>query len=195
MTKIIGLTGGIGSGKTTLLHYIADKNFPVYVADDAGKQVMEKPDIIEKINTLFKNEVLQADGFLDRKKIGAIVFNDPSLLERLNEIVHPAVAADFEEFKRKNKNSKLVFKESAILFESGSYQHCDATILITAPVDVRIARVMKRDLISEEDIRKRIKNQMSDAEKAVWATYIVENVDLHAAFKKIDEILESLLNN
>ena len=195
MSKIIGVTGGIGSGKTTLIKYIAAKQFPVYIADDAGRRVMEKTHVISKINDLFNGEVLLSNGLLNRSKIGAIVFNDKTLLEKLNEIVHPEVSLDFEQFVEVNKHKKLIFKETAILFESGSFKDCDATILITAPIDLRIDRVVKRDGISKEEVIVRMKNQLSDEEKAKLATYIVENITLNDAFFKIDHIIKELLNN
>src|SRR5690606_27258200 len=108
------------------------------------------------------NEVLLPDGLLDRSKIASRVFNDADLLKKLNQIVHPAVGLDFEEFKTKNASEKLIFKESAVLFESGAHKNCDATILITAPLEIRINRVMQRDTISKEQVVRRIKNQLSD---------------------------------
>jgi len=146
MMKVIGVTGGIGSGKTTIINYIESKGFAVYIADNAGKKVMQQPKIIEKINDLFSNKVLLPDGLLDRPKIASLVFKDTDLLDNLNKIVHPAVEADFKEFKKKNATEKLIFKESAVLFESGSYKNCDATILITAPLEIRIKRVKQRDI-------------------------------------------------
>lgn len=193
--KIVGVTGGIGSGKTTIINYIKSKGYAVYIADDAGKKVMQKPEIIQQINELFHNEVLLEDGFLDRSKIAALVFNDYEKLRQLNNIVHPAVALDFEEFKRENASEKVIFKETAVLFESGSYKNCDATILITAPLEIRINRVMQRDNISKEQVESRIKNQLPDQEKAALATYIVENVDLQKAFKSIDDIINKILIN
>lgn len=193
--KVIGLTGGIGSGKTTVIQYIASKGFPVYIADDAGKRVMETPEVTEKVNILFNGEVLLPNGTLDRKKIGAIVFNNPDLLQQLNAVVHPAVALDFEKFRVANAQAPLLFKESAVLFESGAYRACDATILVTAPEEVRIQRVMSRDHVTKEQVMERIKNQMPDDEKKLLSTYSVENTDLPETFNKIDEILAQLLNN
>lgn len=192
-TKIIGLTGGIGSGKTTLIQYVASKNIPVYIADEAGKRVMEKPDVIKKIIDLFGKPVLLNNGLLDRKKIAEIVFNNASQLQLLNNVVHPAVAQDFEIFFKQHSNAPMIVKESAVLFESGAYKKCDATILITAPEHIRINRVMQRDHISEEEVRNRIKNQLSDQEKSTMANYVIENIDLQHAFAQIDEIIAKLL--
>ncbi|MBS7321549.1 MAG: dephospho-CoA kinase [Myroides sp.] len=193
MTKIIGVTGGIGSGKTTIVNYIHTKGYPVYIADEAGKKVMQQPKVIQQVNALFEGKVLLDDGSLDRSKIASLVFNDEQLLSALNQIVHPAVASDFEEFKKQNSQQPLVFKEAAILFESGSYKDCDATILITAPLNVRIDRVVKRDGISKEAVLQRMKNQLTDEEKQKLATFTVENMELNHAFKSIDEIIDKLL--
>ena len=193
--KIIGVTGGIGSGKTTIINYIKSKGFAVYIADDAGKKVMQKPEIIQQINELFNNEVLLADGFLDRSKIASLVFNNNDLLKKLNNIVHPAVGVDFDEFKKENNSEKVIFKETAVLFESGSYKNCDATILITAPLEIRIKRVMQRDNITKGQVESRIKNQMTDEQKATLSTYIVENIDLKQAFKSINDIIKKILIN
>ena len=194
MSKIIGVTGGIGSGKTTIINYIKQKGFAVYIADEAGKKIMQNTNVINQVNKLFNNEVLLPDGMLDRSKISKIVFNNKELLEKLNNIVHPAVGKDFDTFLEKNNSEKLIFKETALLFEAGLYKTCDATILITAPLDVRIKRVMLRDKVSKEEVLKRVKNQMLDEDKAKLATYIVENIDLQTAFKKIDVIIQKLLN-
>lgn len=195
MMKIIGVTGGIGSGKTTIINYIKEKGFAVYIADDAGRKIMQKPEIIRQINKLFNNDVLLPDGFLDRSKIASLVFNNNDLLQKLNNIVHPAVGLDFEEFKKENASEKVIFKETAVLFESGSYKDCDATILITAPLEIRINRVMQRDNITKEQVESRVKNQMTDEQKATLATYIVENIDLKQAFKSVDDIIIKILNN
>lgn len=193
MAKIIGLTGGIGSGKTTIVNYIASKNIPVYIADDAGKRVMEQAEIIQRINLLFDGKVLLNNGQLDRKKIASLVFNDSEKLEALNKIVHPAVADDFDLFCQKFEKEVLIVKESAILFESGAYKNCDATILVTAPQSVRIHRVMKRDNISEEEVMQRMKNQMSDEEKIPYADFVITNIKLEDAYKQTDAVLRQFL--
>lgn len=193
MAKIIGLTGGIGSGKTTIVNYIASKNIPVYIADDAGKRVMEQAEIIQRINLLFDGKVLLNNGQLDRKKIASLVFNNSEKLEALNKIVHPAVADDFDLFCQKFEKEVLIVKESAILFESGAYKNCDATILVTAPQSVRIHRVMKRDNISEEEVEQRMKNQMSDEEKIPYADFVITNIKLEDAYKQTDAVLRQFL--
>ena len=195
MAKIIGITGGIGSGKTTVVNYIQKKGYPTFIADEAGKLVMQKPEIVNQVNSLFNHEVLLADDTLNRRKIAQLVFSDENLLRSLNNIIHPAVAIEFENFKILNSDHNLIFKEAAILFESGAYKACDATILITAPLELRIKRVMNRDKVSKEDVLKRMRNQLSDEEKLKLATYTVTNIELNQTFKRIDEIIEALLKN
>ncbi|UUV20901.1 dephospho-CoA kinase [Paenimyroides aestuarii] len=192
MTKIIGVTGGIGSGKTTVINYIQSKGYAVYVADDAGREVMKKPEIIEKVQQLFNNDVLQNDGFLDRSKIAKLVFNDAQLLKQLNQIVHPAVKIDFKNFLERNQHQPFVFKETAVLFESGAYKECSATILITAPLEIRMQRVMKRDQVTKQEVLNRVKNQLPDEEKSLLATFVVENIDLNETFKSVDDVLEKI---
>lgn len=194
MSKIIGITGGIGSGKTTLVNYIKSRGFTVYIADEAGKKIMETPSVVAQINNLFNQEVLLPNGMLDRVKIAALVFNNKALLKQLNEIVHPAVAEDFSRFLKDHKQEQLIFKETAILFENNLHKTCDATILITAPLDLRIDRVMKRDGLSREEILKRVQNQLPDEEKAKLATYVVENIILQKAYSKVDAIVDDLLH-
>ncbi len=192
MTKIIGLTGGIGSGKSTVAKYIASKGIPVYIADDEAKKIMTKKSVIHEIQNLFKENIILENGQLDRKKIAAIVFQDSSLLKKLNEVVHPKVKKHFKKWLEKNKEAPFVVKEVAILFETGGNTECDKVILVTAPEDVKINRVMKRDNVSREEILKRMKNQLSDAEKSMKSDYVVTNVKIDDTYIAIDEILNFL---
>jgi len=192
MTKIIGLTGGIGSGKSTVAKYIASKGIPVYIADDEAKKIMTKKSVIHEIQNLFKENIILENGQLDRKKIAAIVFQDSSLLKKLNEVVHPKVKKHFKKWLEKNKEAPFVVKEVAILFETGGNTECDKVILVTAPEDVKINRVMKRDNVSREEIIKRMKNQLSDAEKSMKSDYVVTNVKIDDTYIAIDEILNFL---
>ncbi|WP_130734529.1 dephospho-CoA kinase [Flavobacterium sp. J27] len=192
MTRIIGLTGGIGSGKSTVAKYIASKGVPVYIADDEAKIIMSNDKVIHEIQSLFEENVILENGQLDRKKIGTIVFQNPDLLKKLNGIVHPKVKEHFDNWLAKYKDASFVVKEVAILFETGGEKACDKVILVTAPEDVKIQRIIKRDAISKEEIIKRMKNQLSDEEKLKKSDFVVTNVKLNDTFKKVDEILNFL---
>lgn len=192
MTKIIGLTGGIGSGKSTVAKYIASKGIPVYIADEEARKIMTKKSVIQEIQQLFKENVILESGQLDRKKIGAIVFQHPDLLQQLNGIVHPKVKQHFDHWLEKNKKVPFIIKEVAILFETKGNEACDKIVLITAPDEVKIERVMKRDHVTREEVIKRMNNQLSDAEKASKSDFVVTNVNINDTYVAIDEILNFL---
>ena len=193
-TKIIGITGGIGSGKTTLANYLNAKGYPVYISDLEAKKVMDLPDIVQKIAALFGSEVLDEHQKLNRKQLAALVFNNQEKLKQLNAIVHPAVKLHFDQWLTTHKKFPIVFKEAAILFESGSYKDCDAVITVVAPLELRIARVKKRDQSSREQILQRINNQLSDDERAARSQYVVQNENFEETKRQIEEILILLKN-
>jgi len=192
MTKIIGLTGGIGSGKSTVAHYMASKGIPVYMADEAAKELMDRPEVVAQIQVIFQQSVVAADGKLDRKAIAQIVFSDPDQLHKLNTIVHPLVKAHFTDWLQQYKSAPFVVKEVAILFETGGNEACDKVILVTAPEAIRIQRAVSRDNVSKEAVENRIKNQFSDAEKSKKSNFIISNIDLKETFTQTDEILKIL---
>lgn len=192
MTKIIGLTGGIGSGKSTVAKYLVSKNIPVYIADDEARKLMQSKAVINAIVKVFGPEVLGNDGLLDRKALANIVFNDKEKLALLNGIVHPKVKKHFEAWVEKNKTHPFVVKEVAILFETQGHLQCDKTILVTAPLDVRIERTMKRDDVTKEEVLIRIQNQLPDEEKVKLADYVIQNINLEDTYNQIDELLKDL---
>ncbi|WP_396143235.1 dephospho-CoA kinase [Flavobacterium sp.] len=192
MTKIIGLTGGIGSGKSTIANYIASKGIPVYIADEEAKKLMELPEVIASVNAIFEENVLDEFGKLDRKRIADLVFNSPTQLAQLNNIVHPLVKNHFIEWLKIHSNALYVIKEVAILFETGGNTACDKVILVTAPEEIRIERAMKRDNTSKETIVRRMNNQLPESEKIIKSDFIIHNIDLNKAFIQVDEILKIL---
>ena len=192
MTKIIGLTGGIGSGKSTVAHYIASKGIPVYIADEEAKKLMELTEVITSVQAIFEENVLDEFGKLDRKKIAALVFNSPTQLTRLNNIVHPLVKSHFIEWLKIHSNTPFVIKEVAILFETGGDKACDKVVLVTAPEEIRIQRAMKRDNVSKETIVSRMNNQLPESEKITKSDFIIHNTDLNKTFIQVDEILKIL---
>ncbi|NMH29121.1 dephospho-CoA kinase [Flavobacterium silvaticum] len=193
MTKIIGLTGGIGSGKSTVALYFEENDIPVYYADEKAKEVTRRPDILSRIEHSFGASVISGTS-LDRKKLAAIVFNSPEKLEQLNGIIHPAVRQDFAKWLSQHEQYPIVVREAAILFESGSYKDCDAIITVTASVESKIQRVMKRDSITRESVLARMKNQWDDDRKAALSDYVILNEDLEKTRTQFDEILKSLKN-
>lgn len=194
MSKIIGLTGGIGSGKTTIANYLASLGVPVYIADDAGKKVMQQQEILEAIKEKFGIEIFDNDQ-LNRTKLAKIVFDSPEKLKELNAIVHPAVRKDFKNWLVQHADSPLVVYESAILFENGSYVDFDSIITVTAPLEIRIARVLQRDHSNREQVLSRINAQWTDEQRISKSDFVVENVDIDLAKKEIDNFLKILSIN
>ena len=194
MTKIIGLTGGIGSGKTTVARYMASQGIPVYIADEEAKRVMNTPEVLSLVAKTFGVSVLE-NGIINRQKLAQLVFNAPEKLEQLNNIIHPKVKQDFENWVQKHHNHPFVIKEAAILFESGSYQFCDKIITVTAPENVRIQRVMQRDGITEDQVLARIQNQWKEEKKIALSDYVIQNINIEDTKIQVDNILKTLKKN
>lgn len=193
MSKIIGLTGGIGSGKTLIANYIKSLGIPVYIADDEAKKIMDTNEVIQAISSTFGKELIE-NNIVNRAKLSKLVFDNPDKLQKLNAIIHPLVKNHFDSWLKDHANSPLVFKEAAILFESGSYKYCDYVIAITAPIETRIQRVMKRDKTSKESILKRMQNQWSDEQRIAKSDFVIHNTSVKETYKQVDEILKILKN-
>ena len=173
---MIGLTGGIGSGKTTIARHFISWGVPVYFADDEAKKILYLPETVGEIRDAF-GEAAFTDSIPDRQKIASIVFSDPAKLEVLNRIIHPKVKHHFLDWTASHSDKPFVIKEAAILFESGSYKECDAIILVTAPMEARISRVMQRDRVTRDKVLERMENQWDDELKLALSNYIIENDD------------------
>lgn len=190
-TKIIGLTGGIGSGKTTIANYFESLGVPLYIADDEAKKILNTPGAIKEIVSAFGEDIL-TNYLPDRAKIATLVFNSPDKLQKLNAIIHPKVSEHFKDWLEKQKDKKFVIKEAAILFESGSYKDCDKIILVTAPKEVRVNRVMQRDGVTRDKVLERMNAQWDEEKKAGLSDYIINNIDLENAQKEALKILNTL---
>lgn len=192
--KVLGLTGGIGSGKTTVANMFRDLDIPVYIADEEAKKLMNSDAQVQKeIKTIF-GEAAYKNGILDRKFLAEKVFNNKELLEKLNKIVHPAVGKNFAAWKKRQVSNYVVY-EAAILFEKGGYKKCDYNLLITAPREVRIQRVMNRDEATPAEIESRMNHQWSDEKKAELADFIVINDKLPQTRKEVQKIHEIMLES
>ncbi|WP_264521483.1 dephospho-CoA kinase [Flavobacterium sp. N1994] len=193
MTKVIGLTGGIGSGKTMVAKYIQSLGYPVYIADDEARKITEDKKVVQKIAEIFGNDIIE-NASVSREKLSKIVFNNSDKLQKLNAIIHPLVKEHFDSWLKKHKDFPLVFKEAAILFESGSYQYCDFVITVTAPLETRISRVVERDKVSKDSVLKRIQNQWTDEQRIAKSDFVIDNISVKETYKQIDQILKILKN-
>lgn len=189
--KIVGLTGGIGSGKSTLMQWFQKQGVPCFESDAVGRKLLDT-DLREAVSEAFGAELYLQTGSLDRKALAEKVFANPAALAKLNQIVHPAVAIAFEDFKKQHANAPFVINEAAILFETGGHKNCDVVILVTAPKSDRIERIINRDGSTKAEVIKRMKNQWEDERKRKLADYVIENSTIKSAQKQAAQILEML---
>ncbi|MEJ8844841.1 dephospho-CoA kinase [Lacibacter sp. H375] len=171
----IGLTGGIGSGKSTVAKVLEVLGVPVYYADEAAKELMYSNELLKQQLILhFGKETYFEDGQLNRKHLSSIVFNNKEKLELLNSLVHPATIADAKEWFSKQQSPYIV-KEAALLFESGTAEGLDYVIGVTAPSALRIKRVMDRDRVTADEVKRRMANQVDEALKMKLCDFVLHN--------------------
>ena len=194
MAKIIGLTGGIGTGKTTVAKYFASKGVPVYIADEAAKKIMNTKEVIQEVQALFTENVILENGQLNREFIRELVFTNKDKLAQLNSIIHPKVKRNFDDWLSQHQDAPFVIKEVAILFETNGQEYCDVTILITAPLETLIQRVLERDKTSKDIILQIIQNQLPEEQKIRLATYVIENENLEKTYEFVDILIKKLNN-
>lgn len=192
MAFTVGITGGIASGKTIVAKIFEILGYPVYYSDIRAKDLMNEDVVIKQgLLFLFGDEVYVNDT-LNRPYLAEKIFNSPSLREKVNSIVHPVVRKDFEIWTAQ-QNSLLVFQESALLFETGSYKSFDAVILVVADENLRIQRIVERDNISNEEAIKRIQAQLPDSEKRKRTKWVVENNEKQFVTQQILKLIEQLI--
>lgn len=189
----VGLTGGIGSGKSTVCSLFKCLEIPVFNADEAGRKLLsENSEVIEQVQHIFGQEII-VNGKPDRKKLAQIVFNSPEKLAQLNAVIHPAVRKNFNEWVAL-QTSPYVIDEAAILFETGIYKQLDFIILVTAPEQLRIRRVMQRDGMEEASVKDRMKNQWSDEDKKKIANFVIINDDINPLLPQVMEIHNAIIS-
>lgn len=192
--KTIGITGGIGSGKSIIGKIVEKMGFPVFYSDDEAKLVMNNdPDLIKGMIELL-GESAYNNQTLNRPFVAEKLFGDVSIKNAIDNLVHPAVYRAFDLWKTK-QTSQIVFIESALMIETGSYQRFDAIILVTAATETKIQRVMKRDGISREKVEERINNQWSDEQKRPFANYIIDNSEGIMLIPQVLELIDQLQND
>ena len=188
MIATVGLTGGIGSGKTTIANLFAlHFSIPTYIADTKAKELVANNKQLQQEIVALLGEEAFVEGRYNTSFVAQEVFSNKEKLDKLNAIIHPYVQQDFLQWKQ-SQQAPYVIKEAAILFESGSYRDCDFIIMVTAPLEERIKRVMLRDKIDRETVEKRIKNQWNDEKKIELSTFVIENRDIDKNLDKIEII-------
>jgi dephospho-CoA kinase len=193
LMSVIGLTGGIGSGKSTVARVFESLGYPVFDADKEALALYENdPTLLPEVVELYGEGILLPNGRLNRMALATVVFNDESALKKLNALVHPRVAVRFEEWKNR-QHAPAVIREAAILYESGSDAGCDAVIVVTAPEELRIKRVMQRNGISEAEVRARMARQWPESTLVECADEVIVNDDKTLVLPQIMKVVNRIV--
>lgn len=190
----IGITGGIGSGKSIVSRIFKSLNIPVYDSDSSAKLLMECDPVIRHQLTGLFGEDLYRDFDLDRVKLAAIIFSDPEKLKQVNQIVHPHVKDNFQDWCDRQKGVPYILQEAAIIFESGAYKYLDKIISVSAPLELRIKRVMERNRTGKEEIMKIINRQMDEEERIERSDYVIVNDESTLIIPQVLAIHNELIN-
>lgn len=192
---IIGITGGIGSGKSTVSELLTILGIPVYISDKESKRLTDtsgtiKDKLIAKFGaSLYKN------GKLDKPVLSSLIFGNRANLDEVNNIIHPEVAKDFQRWVKLHSDENVVAIETAILFESGFDKLVDKTMLIYAPLELRIRRTIKRDNTTRQKVLDRINNQQSDEEKIELSDFVIVCDEVKSVIGQILKIMKDLKHN
>lgn len=191
---MVGLTGGIGAGKSLVAEIFRHLGVPTFNADAEAKWISDNdPEVKVKITEWF-GKTLYTSGKLDRQALARLIFSDQSKLELVNSLLHPKVMHRFRDWSANYQDRPYVLHEAAILFESGFYKYLNSTILVTAPKEIRITRIIARDASNAGSILKRIEKQWPDELKTPLANYHIINDGIHPIIPAVIHI-HSILNN
>ena len=197
MALVLGITGGIGSGKSFVSRIFASLGCQVYDSDSRTKQLYDQDHgLLYALVEILGDGILKREGkgfCLDRQAMASIIFSDKVLMQRVKDVVYPFVMEDFCKWKRW-KRGVVVFESAVILENDYVHSFMDKTLVVTAPLELRIQRVMKRDNSTLEQVRRRLENQCSDQERIRKADFVTEasgNTDLESAAKKILERMKA----
>ncbi len=190
--RIVGLTGGIGSGKSLIRKAFEHLGAPVFKADQEAKELLWKDSGLHNAVAKEFGESVLTEGRVDRQKLASVVFGDKEKLRRLNKLIHPAVRQAFNEWTQRHQDDPYGIKEAAIMIESNTHRDTDLLILVTAPRDLRMKRVMERDGVDQKTVEKRMENQWSDEAKRPYADIVLENDGTHHLLPEILRVHRSL---
>lgn len=190
----IGITGGIGSGKSTVCRIFQVLGVPVYDADSRAKSLIATDGIlISQIKKEFGVLSFRTDGSLDREYLAQAVFNDQEKLEKLNGLIHPRVAEDYSLWVAESRH-EYVLKEAALLFEAGSNHFLDKIIVVHAPKELRMRRVLQRDSHrTRQQVEEIMSNQMDEEKKIRLADFVVVNDETSLVTPQVLSLHEKFL--
>lgn len=188
-----GVTGGIGSGKTLVCQVFEKLGVPVFYADQQARRIYDEDDQVKEAMIEYFGRGIYGPSGLRKDLLASKIFHDPEALQQVNNLVHPAVKRRFLHWCEQQKKAAYVIEEAAILFETGSHKDLDHTILVYAPEEVRVQRVMKRDGVDQETVRARMAHQMNDENKIDQAGFVIYNDESRLVIPQILEIHHTLI--
>ncbi len=190
----VGLTGNIGSGKSLVSKAFEALNVPLFYADLEARKILNSPEMVRKIATVFGNEVVLINNEIDRAKLASIVFNAASELAKLNQLIHPQLKENFKIWVSEHQDAAYVIQEAAILFENNFNQMMDKVITVSAPLEIRLKRVIDRDKASRESVLARMNNQWPDGKKEELSHFVINNDGSEMLLPQILKIHQELIS-
>ncbi|GAB4312435.1 MAG: dephospho-CoA kinase [Bacteroidales bacterium] len=181
----VGLTGNLGAGKSTVARIFEQLGVPVYHADDEAKRFLNSREVVNKLRESFGPEIINPDNTVNRKKLASVVFRNPEALAFLNSLIHPMVRNDLKKWIENYKEHSYIVQEAAILFESGFHKEFDKIIVVVAPPELTLQRVMERDHISEGDVEARRRNQWPQEKLIERADFIIHNDGVQSLIEQV----------
>ncbi len=191
---IIGLTGGIGSGKSTVASIFQQLGVPVFIADEESKRILESDFILQEKLVELLGPQLITEGQIDKAYMAQRIFKDKALLQAVNAILHPLVGNAFKQWTLQHQDQAYIIREAAILFESNTYRDCDKIIVVTAPEELRLQRVMQRSNISAQAVKDRMAQQWPQEKKNALAHYLIDNSGEKSLIKQVIAIHENIIS-
>ena len=189
----VGLTGNIGSGKTIVARIFSQLGIPVFNADNEARKLFDNTEVKSKMQALFGDSVFSPSGEVMRPSVAEIVFSNPKLLDGLNKIIHPAVRERYRVWCLEQANAPYSIYEAAILFESGYHRELDKVICVTAPEGLRIRRVMERDHLTKEDVKRRMAYQWDENRKVELADFVIRNDETDSVIRQVMGIHNNIM--
>lgn len=189
---IVGLTGGIGSGKTTVAKVFEAMGCIIYNSDERAKTVYFQEDVKNKVIHLLGKQAYIDDKTIDKQFIGEHIFSDKKIAHELNAIIHPAVKVDFEDFSKNASPQTIIIKETALLFEENINKQVAFSVLVTAPTEIKIQRVMTRSHLQREEVEKRLLAQWTDVQKLPLAQFVIVNDGIQPVIPQVTICIQKI---